>query len=138
MSTDEPWYKDGLKFKCTQCGNCCTGEPGYVWVTEEEMQAIADFTKEPLEEVKQLKARKAKGRYTLREKANGDCVYLGEGKGCTIYEVRPVQCRTWPFWESTVGTPEDWEETKKVCPGSGQGDLISSEEITMRLKQLRL
>jgi Fe-S-cluster containining protein len=102
------------------------------------MQAIADFTKEPLEEVKQLRARKAKGRYTLREKVNGDCVYLGAGKGCTIYEIRPVQCRTWPFWESTVGTPEDWEETKKVCPGSGHGDLISPEEITMRLKQLRL
>lgn len=138
MSTDESWYKNGLKFKCTQCGHCCTGDPGYVWVTEQEMQAIANFTREPLEEVKQLKARKAKGRFTLREKTNGDCVYLSEGKGCTIYKVRPVQCRTWPFWESTVGTPEDWEETKKVCPGSGQGVLISSEEITMRLKQLRL
>lgn len=127
-----------MNFTCTQCGNCCTGEPGYVWVTEDEMRAIAEFTGEPLEEIKQLRTRKAKGRHTLREKANGDCVYLEKGRGCTIYEVRPVQCRTWPFWESTVGTPQAWEETKKVCPGSGQGQLISSEEITIRLKQLRL
>ena len=35
------WYRDGLQFECTQCGNCCTGDPGYVWVTPEEIKAIA-------------------------------------------------------------------------------------------------
>ena len=25
----EPWYQDGLQFRCTRCGNCCTGAPGY-------------------------------------------------------------------------------------------------------------
>ena len=41
--SNEPWYKDGLRFTCTQCGDCCTGEPGYVWVTEEEMKQIAEY-----------------------------------------------------------------------------------------------
>ncbi len=132
------WYQDGLRFRCTRCGNCCTGEPGYVWVNAEEVTAIAEFRGEPREEVEGLYTRSAGRRRTLREKANGDCVFYDRQQGCTIYSVRPRQCRTWPFWESNVATPEAWEETCKVCPGSGQGDLISEEEITRRVKVIRL
>ena len=32
----EEWYEQGLRFGCTQCGNCCTGPEGAVWFTEEE------------------------------------------------------------------------------------------------------
>ena len=38
-----PWYKDGLQFTCTQCGDCCTGAPGVVWVTDDELREIADY-----------------------------------------------------------------------------------------------
>ena len=82
-------------------------------------------------------ATASRGR-SLREKANGDCVFYEAGRGCTVYSVRPRQCRTWPFWESNVLTPETWEHTCKVCPGSGQGELIPVEEITRRLRVIRL
>ena len=36
------WYADGLRFSCTQCGNCCTGPPGAVWFNEDEGKAMAD------------------------------------------------------------------------------------------------
>ena len=45
---DGPWYRYGLSFECTQCGNCCTGGPGFVWVEEEEIRAIADFLDKPI------------------------------------------------------------------------------------------
>lgn len=134
----EPWYADGLRFTCTQCGDCCTGEPGFVWVTDEEIAAIAEFRKEPVGEVTQLYTRRSKGRRTLKEKANGDCVFFKHGRGCTIYSVRPPQCRTWPFWESNIATPEDWERTERNCPGSGEGELIPVEEITRRLKVIKM
>ena len=38
---NEPWYRDGLKFACTGCGDCCTGEPGYVWVNKAEIETLA-------------------------------------------------------------------------------------------------
>jgi Fe-S-cluster containining protein len=134
----EPWYQDGLRFSCTRCGHCCTGEPGNVWVTDEELAAIAAHRGETLEEVRSLYTRwTARGR-TLREKTNGDCVFYDRQEGCTVYPVRPPQCRTWPFWDSNVATPADWERTCKVCPGSGRGELIPVEEITMRLKLIRL
>ncbi len=77
-------------------------------------------------------------QWLLREKANGDCVFYESGRGCTVYQARPRQCRTWPFWESNLRTPEDWERTKELCPGSGQGELIPAEEITRRLRVIRL
>ena len=79
-----------------------------------------------------------RGRRTLREKGNNDCVFYDRKKGCTVYPVRPAQCRTWPFWESNVETPEDWERTKRVCPGSGHGELIPAEEITRRVRVIKI
>lgn len=136
--SDEPWYADGLRFSCTQCGDCCTGEPGYVWMNDEELQALAEFLGEPLEQVVGLYTKEGHRGRTLREKGNGDCVFYDQSRGCIIYSIRPRQCRTWPFWESNIRTPEAWEKTCDICPGSGQGELIPAEEITRRLKVIRL
>jgi hypothetical protein len=134
----EPWYRDGLRFRCTRCGRCCTGEAGYVWVNDEEVAALAEHRAETVEEVRGLYTRPVGSRRTLREKANGDCVFYDREAGCTVYPARPRQCRTWPFWESNVITPVAWQRTCEVCPGSGQGELISAEEITRRVKVIRL
>ena len=134
----EAWFKDGLRFTCTQCGKCCTGAPGYVWVTDEEVVAIAKFRGEPLREFVPLYTRMARGARTLKERANGDCVFWEKDRGCTVYPVRPAQCRTWPFWESNVETPEAWERTTEICPGSGQGELIPVEEILRRVNVIKM
>lgn len=136
--TDQPWFAQGLAFECTRCGACCTGEPGFVWVTDDELKQIAVFLGQPIAEVRDLYSRKARGKRTLREQANGDCVFYDRKKGCTIYPVRPPQCRTWPFWESNVETPEDWKRTCELCPGSGKGEVIPVEEISRRLKVIKM
>jgi Fe-S-cluster containining protein len=134
----EPWYQAGLRFSCTQCGHCCTGSPGYVWVDDAELDAIARFRGEKPHETRALFTRRAHRGRTLRERDNGDCTFYSATAGCTIYPVRPRQCRTWPFWESTVATPEAWARTCKGCPGAGQGELISADEITRRLREIQI
>jgi Fe-S-cluster containining protein len=136
MST--PWYADGLRFTCTRCGKCCTGEPGFVWVNDEEIQAIAERLELPLEEVLGRFTRVVNGRRTLREKLNNDCVFYESDQGCTLYDLRPRQCRTWPFWESNLKSREAWEKAESLCPGSGEGELIPVEEITRRMKVIRI
>ena len=135
---EEPWFRDGLRFACTMCGKCCTGEPGYVWVDEAEVRALAKFRGEPLREFTALHTRPSRGRVTLREKANGDCVFYEAGRGCTVYPVRPRQCRTWPFWASNVESPEAWRRTTEVCPGSGTGELIPVDEILRRVNVIKM
>ena len=65
-------------------------------------------------------------------------MFYDRKEGCTVYAVRPRQCRTWPFWESNVATPRAWQHTCEICPGSGKGELIPAEEITRRLKVIRM
>jgi Fe-S-cluster containining protein len=141
MDTDtsiQPWYQDGLHFRCKRCGNCCSGATGYVWVNDDEITAIAQHRGENIDLTRAMYTKPVGARRSLREKANLDCIFYDRAEGCTVYPVRPRQCRTWPFWESNVRTPEAWRQTCKVCPGAGQGDLISAEDITRRLEVIKL
>lgn len=126
LSTETaPWYQEGLQFTCTRCGNCCGGAPGYVWVDDEEIVAIAKFLKLPEDQFRKRHVRKVFKRQSLRELKNGDCEFLTrdtDGKAaCSIHKVRPIQCRTWPFWKSNLESPETWEATGEECPGINQG-----------------
>jgi len=128
--TDLPWYHAGLRFTCSQCGDCCTGAPGHVWVNNEEIAALARLMQLPVEQFEDRYVRRVGARKSLIEFPNGDCVFFdSQTRKCTVYEARPRQCRTWPFWDSNLKTPEDWKHTCAVCPGSGQGKLHSLEEI---------
>ena len=139
MSTQEPWYKDGIHFTCTQCGNCCTGAPGVVWVSDEEIRKIADLTGRSTGEIRLLHTRRIGHRTSLNEHANGDCTFFdGRTRRCTIYQARPTQCRTWPFWKSNLSTPADWESIQKDCPGAGRGAFVSLEQIELQKSQIEI
>ena len=128
---ERPWYDEGLKFTCTACGDCCTGAPGHVWVNQEEVSALAGLIGlHDVGEFERIYVRNVGMRKSLREYPNGDCVFFDtETRRCGVYEARPRQCRTWPFWDSNVRTEAAWEHTCKICPGSGQGKLYSIETI---------
>ena len=122
------WYDDGLRFNCTQCNGCCGGAPGYVWVEEPEIARIAIFLGMPVHDFARRYCRKVWWRTSLTEMPGGDCVFLSP-RGCQIYSVRPMQCRTFPFWPDLVETPARWEGEKYRCPGIGKGRHYSRCEI---------
>jgi Fe-S-cluster containining protein len=125
----KPWYRDGLSFECTRCGACCTGAPGYVWLNAEEIARLAEYRSETVEQFTKQFVRRVGQDYSLIEKPGGDCIFWDKTAGCTVYPARPVQCQTWPFWPDNIASPEAWESVKRVCPGSGQGQWFSLEEI---------
>ncbi len=121
-SPDDPvWYAHGLAFECTQCGNCCSGAPGYVWLTVDNMRRTAAYLRMSFDEFTGTYVRTIGPRYALTEKFNYDCSFLtrdGKGKvGCMIYPVRPMQCRTWPFWNENLKSPAAWKGAGAKCPG---------------------
>jgi Fe-S-cluster containining protein len=136
---DTPWYSDGLKFHCTGCGDCCTGAPGYVWINQAETEALAAATGLSVPEFERRYVRYVGVRKTLKERTNYDCVFLdADTRKCTVYKSRPRQCRTWPFWDSNLRTPEAWAATCEVCPGSGQGKLYQLEQIEEQRAVIRV
>jgi uncharacterized protein len=136
---DLPWYHAGLRFTCSQCGDCCTGAPGHVWVNNEEIAAIAAVVGIDVEQFEDQYVRRVGARKSLKEFPNGDCVFFNnETRGCSVYSARPRQCRTWPFWDSNLKTPEDWKHTCSACPGSGQGKLHDLEAIEAQRKIVKV
>ncbi|MEI6970825.1 MAG: YkgJ family cysteine cluster protein [bacterium] len=126
------FFDTGLRFECTQCGHCCSGTPGKVFLSEEEVDKIAlhmglttaDFSRAYLVTAPYSEAR-------LREKPGCDCIFLVDRR-CSIYDVRPEQCRTYPFWLGFLRSREAWEREAAECPGMGRGKLFTMEEIIAR------
>lgn len=135
----EPWYKDGLRFKCTACGDCCTGAPGYVWVNKEEISQLAEATGLTVKAFERKYVRQIGIRKSLLEYRNGDCVFFDNAsRKCRVYAARPRQCRTWPFWDSNLRTPDAWQSACEVCPGSGKGKLYQLDQIDAAREQIRV
>lgn len=126
----EPWYANGLAFACTRCGHCCTGEPGTVLVEEHELARLRERLALSDEAFRGLYTRTLpSGRVVLRETAAGDCIFWKAERGCTVYEDRPRQCRTWPFWHANVESPEAWRAAARGCPGMDRGERHDAATI---------
>ncbi len=131
-----PWFKDGLKFGCTECGECCTGSPGYVWLNDAEIAAMAKELKITEEEFVKKYTRKIAGRLSLLEhQKTYDCVFLKERR-CLVYHARPTQCRTFPWWPENLASPEAWQRAAKRCEGINHKDasLVPLKVIEESLK----
>ncbi|UCF00042.1 MAG: YkgJ family cysteine cluster protein [Planctomycetota bacterium] len=133
-SKRHPWYTKGLHFECMGCGRCCSGPgEGYIWVTRPEIQIIADFLKITPGQLRQKYLRRVGFRATIIEQPyTRDCIFLQEAGGqrrCTIYAVRPSQCRLWPFWPDNLANSNGWNKAAQRCPGINRGKFYSFDEI---------
>ena len=105
---------------CSSCGGaCCIGESGYIWVNILEIEAISNLLNMSVEDFSKEYLIRAKNRFSLREHKIDElgyaCIFFDtKNRVCKIYDVRPKQCRTFPFWsvfKDNVG------EVVKECPG---------------------
>ncbi len=142
---DAPWYSAGLHFSCTQCGRCCSGSPGFVLLTEDECIAIARRLNMPLHAFKSRYTHLMSRGRSLNDQPHlhYDCVFLDRttipGKAiCGIYEDRPAQCRTWPFWSSNLHSEQHWTRAAKVCPGIDHGPHHTLVQITAARQAVEL
>jgi len=125
----KPFYSEGLRFSCQQCHNCCRGpQPGWVYPNRREILSVARWLKLSAAELqRRFLTKDPDGEASFRIQANGDCIFWDQG--CTIYPVRPRQCRTFPFWAQNLDSEEAWADLRKTCHGAGQGRLYRIEEI---------
>lgn len=116
--------KEGFDFGfnpigCNSCeGNCCIGESGNIWINKQEIENLSKHLNLSLDELRGKFLEKRGYKYSLREiklaEDNYACVFFNlEKRQCSIYEVRPIQCRTFPFWDYFK---DNKEEVIKECP----------------------
>jgi len=128
MSPHRSYFFDtGLYFECRKCGACCTGSPGIVRVKRDEIEKIARFLSVPVHEFMKKYIYSYGPGYSVREHPDGRCYFFDEK--CLVYKVRPIQCRTFPFWFRHLRNEVNWKKISKECPGIGQGKHYTKEKI---------
>jgi Fe-S-cluster containining protein len=128
----ELFYTDGLKFSCKRCSSCCRYDSGFVFLSEKDLNKLSSALKMGANGVISAYCRwvtdvKGDEVLSLKEKSNKDCILWDSG--CTVYNDRPVQCVTFPFWTSILADEKCWESAAKSCPGMNSGELHTREEI---------
>lgn len=112
-----------MRFACQSgCTRCCDTK-GFVYITENDLRRIAEHLG--------LSAKAFEERYVirfrhvlrLRKPRKSQCHFLSE-TGCSVHVVKPVQCRTYPFWPELVEDRDAWNDESKRCPGIHKGELI--------------
>jgi len=132
------FYAKGIRFECQGTGKCCKSGnvDSYVYLTLEDSRKIAKHLG--------LSTQKFTGRYVAKsenefhlKQLKGHCSFLEQNQ-CSIYNVRPIQCRTWPFWPENMKKGAWEKDVKKVCSGIGKGKLYTMHEISEILNSQKI
>ncbi len=129
---DEVFYSRGLRFACTRCSSCCRGEPGFVFLSRDDLfrllAALGTDFRSFFRHYALLVDTGSGLALSLREKPGNDCIFWS-ASGCLVYESRPIQCSTYPFWSGIADSAKAWAEESVSCPGIGQGELLPRSRI---------
>lgn len=139
MSTVPPEREapqQGLRFECTQCGKCCwtRGEYAHVYLTSDDIRRLATATGHTQRDFRMRFTFRCAEGWTELDFVGGRCVLLdAETNLCTVYESRPTQCRTFPFWPELIRRGRWTAEARRICEGVERGDPLAPEEVAARL-----
>ncbi len=114
---------DGLRFACLPGCTACCREPGFVYLTEDDLRRAAEFLGMSPAEFEARYVYRTRRRLRLRKPRGKQCPFLLED-GCRIHPAKPTQCRLYPFWPELVENRESWSEAARICPGIGTGPLF--------------
>ena len=125
-----------MQFACQGSGKCCVsrGAYGYVYLTLEDRRRLAQALKMPTRQFTRQYCSKTDRLFHLTD-IGPDCLFLRNSR-CAVYEGRPTQCRTWPFWPENMNA-RAWTAIAAFCPGVGRGKAVPREKIAQVLREQR-
>ena len=131
-------YSNGIQFECQGSGKCCVSRDsyGFVYLSDGDLNRFSKYFKLSIKNFKEKYCQMTDGFIHLIEKTElkGNCIFL-KNKKCSVYENRPSQCRTWPFWNENMSA-KVWNEDISInCPGVGKGKFIDAKKIKRFLKE---
>jgi Fe-S-cluster containining protein len=108
------------------CGKCCSqrGKYAHVYVEDDEIAALARLRGMSEPAFRQAHTFEDELGWTQIRFEGEYCPFLDRTtNGCTVYEARPVQCRTFPFWADMIGKKGWTAEAREICEGVGHGPV---------------
>lgn len=125
----KPWWSEGVQFQCQGSGRCCVsrGDYGYVYLSTFDRRRLAKHFGLGTREFTARYCEKEDGYWKLRDFTKA-CLFLRDKK-CGVYEARPTQCRTWPFWPENMSAKAWDKEVVQFCPGVGKGKVWTAAEV---------
>lgn len=114
---------EGLRFACVPGCTACCDVPGFVYITEDDLRRIAAYLRMKPAEFESRYVYRTRHRLRLRKPRSSQCHFL-LADGCAVHEVKPVQCRLFPFWPELVEDRDAWQRAGRRCPGIGTGPLF--------------
>jgi Fe-S-cluster containining protein len=122
-------YPSGLRFECTLCGLCCGDAKQklrHVLLLRSEVQRIATQTNKHASSFASKIDGKTPYTYEMKKSIDGKCIFLNENK-CTIYSLRPLICRFYPFELTTDEKGKVTIRSTMECPAIGTGKELKAE-----------
>ena len=126
----------GLRFECQKGCTACCEQQGFVYLSAEDLPRIAKFLGLAEKEFERRYVYRTRHLLRLRVPRHAQCHFLREG-GCSIHQVKPVQCRIFPFWPELADSKREWRKTAAWCPGIGKGELVQIETVRARAGEMR-
>ena len=123
------WYESrrGVRFQCTGCGACCK-RPGVVEFTPLDILRISQYLEMSQEEFTQTYLSLNTDGWIVNVEDEQPCLFLDDNQ-CTIHDVKPEQCRSYPFWPEIIKTRYTWKAEGAYCEGIDEGKKWSVLEI---------
>lgn len=132
--TQKKWWSEGIQFECQGSGKCCVSrdEYGFVYLTTKDRRRLAKYFGLSLKEFTKEYCVEDQGVFWTLKDFKKACVFL-KNKQCAVYEARPTQCRTWPFWPENMQAKNWKQDVANYCPGVGKGRVWTAQEIEKQL-----
>ncbi len=126
---------ESLRFECTQCGRCCSGGGDYhVFLNTDEAELIRESLQLSVGWFRQRYLHQLEsGELTVVLNADGRCSFLDRDGRCSVYEVRPMQCRTYPFWPEILRSKAAWRAEAVRCEGVDRGATVPLARVRAAL-----
>ncbi len=115
-----------MRFQCQPgCIRCCE-QKGFVYLTREDIARIAEHVGITRAEFKRRYLCGTAPLLRFRKQRHKACPFLLTG-GCSIHEIKPLQCSSFPFWPELLAKASERRETAEYCPGMNKGPLVNIE-----------
>jgi hypothetical protein len=113
-----------MRFQCQSgCIRCCE-QKGFVYVTREDIARIAAYLNISRAEFRRRYLCGSPPLLRIRKLRHTECPFL-LADGCSVHEVKPLQCSSFPFWPEILGSAGERRQIAAYCPGLNQGPLVN-------------